>query len=99
MSILALHVLAFSALPAASDPAFFGTIDQFVLGVQNWLLALGATVFVIGVVVGGLMRITAFGSERRIAASNAALSCAVIGFIIILLSFPLVGLLQGLFPE
>lgn len=82
-----------------NDPAFFGTIETFVQNVQTWLFALGTTVFMIGVIVGGLMRVTAFGSERRIAASNAALSCAVIGFIIVLLSYPLVGLIQGLFPK
>lgn len=58
----------------------------FLTQIQTLLIALGAGVCVIGIVVGGLMRATAFGSERRIAASNVALSCAVVGFIIVLLA-------------
>jgi hypothetical protein len=50
------------------------------------LTALGIAVAVVGIVVGGLMRATSWGSEQRIAASNKAISSAVIGLIIILLA-------------
>ncbi len=50
------------------------------------LTALGIAVAVIGIVVGGLMRATSWGSEQRIAASNKAISSAVVGLIIILLA-------------
>ena len=93
-----MQVLVFFGAITLQDPPFFNTIETFLGNVQNWLFGLGVTVFAIGVIVGGLMRATAFGSERRIAASNAALSCAVIGFIIVLLSQVLPGVVQGLFP-
>jgi hypothetical protein len=50
------------------------------------LTALGIAVAVIGIVIGGLMRATSWGSEQRIAASNKAISSAVIGLIIVLLA-------------
>jgi hypothetical protein len=50
------------------------------------LTALGIAVAVIGIVVGGLMRATSWGSEQRIAASNKAISSAVVGLIIVLLA-------------
>jgi hypothetical protein len=50
------------------------------------LTALGIAVAVIGIVIGGLMRATSWGSEQRIAASNKAISSAVIGLVIILLA-------------
>jgi uncharacterized membrane protein len=74
-------------------------LTQFIDGVKNYLFGLGFTVFVIGVIVGGLLRATAFGSERRIAVSNIAISCAVVGFIVILLASPLGNALQAAFPQ
>ncbi len=67
-------------------PDLQGTLQGLLTQIQNILLGLGLTVCVIGIIVGGLMRATAFGSERRIATSNVALSCAVVGFIIVLLA-------------
>ena len=74
-------------------------LTNFLTGIKTYLFGLGITVFVIGVIVGGLMRATAFGSERRIAVSNVAISCAVVGFIIILLATPLGNALQKAFPQ
>jgi hypothetical protein len=49
------------------------------------LTALGVAVAVVGIIIGGLMRATAWGSEQRIAMSNKAISSAVLGLIIVLL--------------
>jgi type IV secretory pathway VirB2 component (pilin) len=54
-------------------------------------MGLGVAVAVIGIVVGGLMRATAWGSEQRIAMSNKAITCAVIGLVIVLLGVTLGG--------
>jgi hypothetical protein len=72
--------------------------DQFVsaliggLGtIINILMALGIAIAVIGIIVGGLMRATAWGSEQRIATSNKAITCAVVGLVIVLLGVTLGG--------
>jgi len=57
----------------------------------NILMALGVAIAVIGIVVGGLMRATAWGSEQRIATSNKAITCALIGLVIVLLGVTLGG--------
>ena len=53
------------------------------------LTGLGVAIAVIGIVVGGLMRATAWGSEQRIATSNKAIVSAVIGLVIVLLGVTL----------
>lgn len=52
----------------------------------NILTGLGIAAGVVGIAVGGLMRATSFGNERRIAMSNTAITCAVIGLVIVILS-------------
>src|ERR1035438_9740954 len=49
------------------------------------LVGLGIGLSVIGIIAGGLMRATSFGNERRIAMSNTAITCAVVGLVIVLL--------------
>jgi type IV secretory pathway VirB2 component (pilin) len=63
--------------------------------IQTILTTLGLSVCILGIIVGGLMRATAFGNERKIATSNVALSCAVVGFVIVLLSSVLANGIQG----
>ena len=67
-------------------PGIETTLQGLLTNIEQLLFGLGATICVIGIIVGGLMRATAFGSERRIATSNVALSCAVVGFLIVLLA-------------
>ncbi len=71
-------------------------LTTFLGSIQTLLTTLGGAICVIGIIVGGLMRATAFGSERRIAASNIALSCAVVGFIIVLLAGTIQGAISAL---
>ncbi|MBV9229846.1 MAG: hypothetical protein JOZ18_11075 [Chloroflexi bacterium] len=61
-------------------------ITSLLQHIQTLLQGVGLAICVIGIMVGGLMRATAFGNERKIATSNMALSCAVIGFIIVLVA-------------
>jgi Type IV secretion system pilin len=73
-------------------------LNTLVTNIQNVIVGLAATVFVICVVVAGLMRMLSFGNERRVAISNMALTAAVVGLVIILISVALRGFLVGLFP-
>ena len=92
-----------TATPAASgsDPGGtalnLGNFTGFLQNVAKTLFSMGLFLCVIGIIVGGIMRATAFGSERRIMTSNVALSCAVLGFIIIMLAKPVGLAIQGAF--
>lgn len=61
-------------------------LNNFVSGVTTILSGLGVGVAVIGIIVGGLMRATAFGNERKVAVSNQAIACAIVGLAIVLIA-------------
>jgi hypothetical protein len=61
-------------------------LSSVIGNVSNLLVGLGVAVCVLGIVIGGLMRATAFGNERKVAMSNAAIACAVVGLVIVLLA-------------
>jgi hypothetical protein len=67
-----------------SDPVV-RIISDGLTSIVGVLTALGVAVAVVGIIIGGLMRATAWGSEQRIAMSNKAISSAILGLIIVLL--------------
>ncbi len=79
-----------------TDP-FVTTLKGGLSTIINILMALGVAIAVIGIVVGGLMRATAWGSEQRIATSNKAITCAVIGLVIVLIGVTLGNSIPGWF--
>ena len=90
----------FVIIASLLTPLDLGPAQQKLEGVftnaATVLTTLGLSVCILGIIVGGLMRATAFGNERKIATSNVALSCAVVGFVIVLLSTVLAQGIQGL---
>jgi hypothetical protein len=93
------HVLAIGGTPAACTDAFVEALTGGLGTVINILTALGVAVAVIGIVIGGLMRATAWGAEQRIAMSNKAITCAIIGLVIVLLGVTLGGSIPGWFGQ
>lgn len=61
-------------------------LSSIISGFTGVLTGIGVTICVLGIAVGGLMRATAFGNERKVAISNQAIACAVIGLVIVLLA-------------
>lgn len=53
------------------------------------LTALGIVIAVIGIIVGGLMRATSWGSDQRVAVSNKAITSSIVGLVIVLLAVAL----------
>ena len=58
-------------------------VTSFIASITGLLTGLGVAICVIGIIVGGLMRATAFGNERKVAQSNQAIACAVVGLVIV----------------
>jgi hypothetical protein len=90
------QVIALTGTPDCSDP-FVTTLIGGIGIVINILLALGVAIAVIGIIAGGLMRATAWGSQQKIATSNKAITCAIIGLVIVLLAVTLGGSIPGWF--
>ncbi|HEY4032923.1 MAG TPA: hypothetical protein VGL94_03050 [Ktedonobacteraceae bacterium] len=91
-------VIALSGAPDCSDP-FVEALTGGIGTIINILMALGVAIAVIGIIVGGLMRATAWGAEQRIAMSNKAITCAVVGLVIVLLGVTLGGSIPGWFHK
>jgi hypothetical protein len=91
-------VLGVTVTANCSDQ-FVSTLVHGLSMIINILMALGVAIAVIGIVVGGLMRATAWGSEQRIAMSNKAITCAIIGLVIVLLGVTLGGQVPSWFGQ
>ncbi|GCF06802.1 hypothetical protein [Dictyobacter arantiisoli] len=72
-------------------------IESAITNIVNFMSSLGAVVCALGIAVGGLMRATSFGNERRVSESNMAITCAVIGLGTVLLAQTLGTWLGGMF--
>lgn len=83
--------------PASCTDQFVTTLVGGIGTIINILVGLGIAIAVIGIVVGGLMRATAWGSDQRVAMSNKAITCAVIGLVIVLLGVTLGNAVPGWF--
>jgi hypothetical protein len=73
-------------------------LSTVISSVTTLLKGLGIAVCVLGIMVGGLMRATAFGNERKVAISNQAIACAVIGLVIVLVAQGAATAFNGLLP-
>jgi fucose 4-O-acetylase-like acetyltransferase len=79
------HVFA-SIVLAGDIGGIGGMLKTFVGNITDILKGLGVSVAGIGIIVGGLMRATAFGNERKVAISNQAIACAIVGLVIVLVA-------------
>ncbi len=77
--------------------ALEGELYSFIASATGILTGIGVALCIAGIVVGGLMRATAFGNERKVARSNQAIACAVIGLVIVVLSTAVATAVNGAF--
>jgi uncharacterized membrane protein len=70
------------------------TVGTVLANVTTWVLGFSAAVAVLFLIVGGLQYITAAGNEKRSEAAKSTILYAVIGLVVILLSFVIVGFLK-----
>lgn len=101
MTQMGFHMLANQLMPLDAGPdcqdAFIMQIHSGISTIVTLLTGLGVSIAIIGIIVGGLMRMTAFGNERKIFASNTAITCAVIGLVIVLLGVTFGNSIPGWF--
>lgn len=72
------------------------SLDSVVLLIRNlvngYVLPLVGTVFVIMVIVGGIMYVTSSGNPDRAKKAKQALTAAIVGLIIVILSYTLIAI-------
>lgn len=73
-----------------------GNLDivTVIVNVINWVLGFSAAVAVLFLILGGLQYITAAGNEKRVETAKNTILYAVIGLIVIMLSFVIVALIN-----
>ncbi|GHO51343.1 hypothetical protein [Ktedonospora formicarum] len=76
----------------------FQQILGFASNIELLIRTLGITIFLIGIAVAGIMRMVSFGSDRRVALSNMALTAAIVGLVIMLMGGSLSSILKTAFP-
>jgi hypothetical protein len=94
--IMSINSLLQSAVTGASYDDPTAAINGVLTNIITVMTGIGALVCAVGIAVGGLMRATSFGNERKISDSNTAITCAVIGLVIVLLAQTLGNWVAGL---
>jgi len=80
----------------ADDLPNFCTINQAYKMVIDIVLGLAATVAVVFIIIGGSMYLTSAGNEERAEKGKKALLNAILGLVIIILSFAIVRVVNNL---
>lgn len=66
------------------------TLQDTIISVVNWVLALLGLIAVIMILYGGFTWLTAGGNEEKVASAKKIISAAIIGLIIVLLAYAIV---------
>ena len=69
-------------------------IGVILVNITNWVLGFSAAVAVLFLIIGGLQYVTASGNEKRADAAKKTILYAVIGLVVILLAYLVVGFLK-----
>ena len=81
------------------DDTFASTLSTGIVTVVRILMGLGVAIMVLGLLIGALMRATAWENEQKIGQSYKALWGAGLGLVIVLLSAILGGQIPGWFHQ
>lgn len=63
------------------------TLTGFLIRITNWLLGISAFLVMVALIVGGIRFVISFGNEQAVSSAKKILTWAVIGLIIITLSY------------
>jgi len=75
----------------------YADIIAFATNIMSTLRILAIIVFFISITVAGMMRMMSFGGQQRIMISNMALTSAIVGLVIVAISFVLQSIIQTAF--
>lgn len=83
--------------PAAISAATGGTgsFRQLALTIVNWLLGFLGLIAVVMIIYGGFLYVTAAGNDEKIGKAKKIIMYAIVGIVVILLSFAIVNTVLG----
>ena len=82
---------------ANGDVATLACIPTIFAMVMNWVFGLGAIVALFFVLFSGIRFLTSGGDAKQVEAARKTLTFAIIGLVVILLSFAIINLIAALF--
>lgn len=72
------------------------SISGLLIKIIRWLLGVSALLAMLALVVGGIRMIVSFGNDQGVAAAKKNIQWAVIGVVVILLSYAIITLISDL---
>jgi hypothetical protein len=76
-----------------------GDLQQLVINVINFLIVISSIIAVVFIIWGGILMLTSAGSADRIAQGKRAMTAAVIGIVIVLISWVLINTFINVFTN
>ncbi len=81
---------------AKDDYTIKGGARDKIIAIANQIIAIGALLSVGAIVYAGLLYVMYAGDEDRVKKAKSSLKFGIIGFVVMLLSFPIVNMIVGL---
>ncbi len=94
ISLTAVNVQA--AMIDISNPITVTDFNELVEGILDWVLGIAGSVALLMLIAGGIMYATAAGSEEKTKAAKKTIFCAILGVIIVILSYSMIVVLHGI---
>lgn len=82
---------------SSGDYKFDGGAREKAVGIANQIILIGSILSVGAIVYAAILYIIAAGEEERIKSAKNSLKFGIIGFVVMLISFPLVNAIVRLF--
>lgn len=83
--------------PLGSDRDPIETIDAFLVKVITWLLGISGGLAILAIIGGGVRMILSFGNDQSVAAAKGIITWAVLGLLVILLSYAILTIVVNEF--
>lgn len=74
-------------------------LNEFILRVINWILGVTLAIDVLFLIIGGFFYITSAGNEERATKGKTTVINAIIGLVIIVLSYVIANVVAGFFAK
>ena len=78
------------------NPSTLNSVETVTAAITNWILGIAAGIVILFLIIGGLYYITAAGDEKQMGEGKKIVNYAVIGLIVILISYSLVKTLSSI---
>lgn len=96
---VAQHLVLYLQMSIAAGPPDPGQdmkpLLDLLAKIRTLIYAIGLTACAISVIVAGVMRMAAYGNERRVAMSNMAMIAAIVGLVIMVMAAAILNFIQN----